>query len=193
MLMKTQMRLICFVTLLALFCAPRRVTAYYDPGAQRWINRGSSGEDGGPNYYKSVLNSPLQCVDALGSAEATATGTLGLVQPVPNLIPPDPGPTGPIGTPGHVPLIVGNGPVAMPVPNPVKYKRCGEDIKGYTQNSSTENETCPCSGTVIACIKFERCESVVTRVGTGPMPGTYYWVPHRKCPACPEGRYGKTY
>lgn len=188
--MKTQIKLIWILPLLALFCAPRLASAFYDPGVQRWINRGPNGEDGGPNLYKPVLNSPLQCVDALGSAETAATGTPSPAQPGPILIPPDPGPKGPIGTPGHVPLIIGNGPVANPPPNPIKYKSCSAAEAGYTQNSSNDSETCPCSGTVVGCIKFERCQAVLTRVGTEPMPPTYYWVPHRNCAACPEGRYG---
>jgi hypothetical protein len=191
LIMKTAMKsAIRFLTLVGLFSAPHLASAYYDPGVQRWINRDTRGNDGGPNHYRPMLDSPLQCIDASGLLTAAVTGTPDPAQPGAILIPPDPGPKGPIGTPGHVPLIVGNGPVANPPPNPVKHKRCSEDEVGYTRNSSNDSETCPCSGTVVGCIKFERCEAVLTRVGTEPMPPTYYWVPHRKCAACPEGRYG---
>jgi hypothetical protein len=38
--MKTQIKpIIWFLTLLALFSAPRLASGYYDPGVQRWVNR----------------------------------------------------------------------------------------------------------------------------------------------------------
>jgi hypothetical protein len=154
--------------------------AFYDPSAQRWINRDPVNENAGVNLYTAVLNTPPVCVDSLG-LEA---------QPWPNNVPPDPGPKGPLGTPGQVPILTGNGPVAIPPANPVKYKACTEAQLGMIQQGATGSETCPCTGVTVGCVTFETCEAVFTRVGTAPLPSTYYWVPHRRCKPCPEGRYG---
>jgi uncharacterized protein RhaS with RHS repeats len=53
------------VVLLFLF-SPVSVSAYYDPGVQRWINRDPIGEPGGINLYGFVNNNPISTVDQLG-------------------------------------------------------------------------------------------------------------------------------
>ena len=42
---------------------------FYDPNLQRWINRDPIGEDGGPNLYAFVENSPLDLVDPWGESD----------------------------------------------------------------------------------------------------------------------------
>jgi RHS repeat-associated protein len=73
-------KLILPLTLLALFSAPHLASAYYDPGAQRWINRDPLEEPGfelrrerpalvlagEPNRYLFVANDPLDRADYLG-------------------------------------------------------------------------------------------------------------------------------
>ena len=39
---------------------------FYDPGAQRWLNRDPIEEDGGLNLYSSVQNNPVQFIDSFG-------------------------------------------------------------------------------------------------------------------------------
>jgi hypothetical protein len=41
-------------------------SGYYDPGAQRWLNRDPVTESGGLNLYRFVVNDPNRNVDALG-------------------------------------------------------------------------------------------------------------------------------
>jgi hypothetical protein len=52
--------------LLALFCAPHLASAYYDPGAQRWINRDPIGERGGLNVYRFLRSDPMRNLDPWG-------------------------------------------------------------------------------------------------------------------------------
>jgi uncharacterized protein RhaS with RHS repeats len=40
--------------------------AFYDPGAQRWINRDPIGHRGGVNLFTSARNNPVTFIDALG-------------------------------------------------------------------------------------------------------------------------------
>jgi uncharacterized protein RhaS with RHS repeats len=42
-------------------------SAYYDPGAQRWINRDPIEEDGGLNLFASFANDPVNQRDAFGT------------------------------------------------------------------------------------------------------------------------------
>ena len=55
-----------------------RVSACYDPGTQRWLNRDPIGEDGGLNFYAFVLNDPANSSDPLGEAECDADGELSM-------------------------------------------------------------------------------------------------------------------
>ena len=55
-----------FLTLLALLSAPHPASAYYEPGAQRWINRDPIQEVVGPNLYAFVYNAPEGLVDTFG-------------------------------------------------------------------------------------------------------------------------------
>jgi RHS repeat-associated protein len=79
--MKTQIRpLLWALTLMLLLSVTNLASAYYDPGAQRWLNRDSLGEQGFelmrrhpflghpgvPNSYLFVANNPLNRVDYLG-------------------------------------------------------------------------------------------------------------------------------
>lgn len=187
--MKTQMKpLTWFLTLLALVSAPHLASAYYDPGVQRWINRDRMEEFAGYTLYTFSDGNPVTFVDPSGQQATTFPPP-----PSPPPIPPVQVPL-PKGSTYNCPsgCGAGNGPVARPPPNPVKYKPCSMAESGWKRNSSNDTEACPCSGAVVNCIKFETCEPVLTRVGTEPMPPTNYWVPHRKCGACPEGHYGNS-
>jgi hypothetical protein len=65
--MNAQIKLLARIfTLSAVLSAPSLASAYYDPGAQRWINRDPLGEHGGRNLYRYVYNSPIDDVDAHG-------------------------------------------------------------------------------------------------------------------------------
>jgi uncharacterized protein RhaS with RHS repeats len=56
----------------ALLCLPlilishQNACGYYDPGAQRWINRDPIGERGGANLYEVLHNNPISTLDPLG-------------------------------------------------------------------------------------------------------------------------------
>jgi RHS repeat-associated protein len=72
--------IVWFLTLLSLFCAPNLASAYYDPGAQRWVNRDPYDElvfmraptvlqnesYGVRNLYLFVQNDPVVYTDSLG-------------------------------------------------------------------------------------------------------------------------------
>ena len=65
--MKTQEKpTIWFLTLLALLTAPHLASAYYDPGAQRWLNRDPIGERDGLHLYSFVGNTPIGKIDPKG-------------------------------------------------------------------------------------------------------------------------------
>jgi len=49
-----------------LFLAPQRVSAHYDPGTQRWLNRDPVGETEGLNLFSFVENGPTLAVDTDG-------------------------------------------------------------------------------------------------------------------------------
>jgi hypothetical protein len=74
--MKTRLIPATLPILLTVICH-QTASAYYDPGIQRWINRDPIAEEGGPNLYSLVGNSPSQTVDCLGLAEVAqdASGT----------------------------------------------------------------------------------------------------------------------
>jgi hypothetical protein len=59
------LRLLSVLVLLSL--APV-ASAYYDPGAQRWINRDPMEEKGGINLYTLVANAPMDRIDERGLA-----------------------------------------------------------------------------------------------------------------------------
>jgi uncharacterized protein RhaS with RHS repeats len=49
-----------------LLLSPGRVSACYDPGTQRWINRDQVEEAGGVNLYGYVGNDPISYIDPIG-------------------------------------------------------------------------------------------------------------------------------
>lgn len=75
--MKTQRYLLkVLLLLLSLWAWPQAVHAYYDPGAQRWINRDPIGEEGGYNLYVVALNSMVNKTDPFGLAEKDVNGSV---------------------------------------------------------------------------------------------------------------------
>jgi len=54
------------VALLAYWVGLCHASAFYDPGAQRWLNRDPVGERGGIDLFCFNLNQPISKVDALG-------------------------------------------------------------------------------------------------------------------------------
>jgi hypothetical protein len=163
---------------------PETAHCFYSPSTGRWLVRSQLPEFTALQLYAVAANNPVTFYDPNGDkADSQATSDVKAALP-------------PINVPITPPTTVnspsgngaGNGPVARPVPVPVKYDRC--DQPGSRRGGSTDHEQCPCSGIYVNCIKWERCERIVTTVGTSPLPPTYYWVPHRTCMRCPEGRYG---
>lgn len=68
--MKTRLKLSWFcLTILAVLSLLPAAHAYYDPAAQRWLNRDPIGESGGINLYASVANNPLNRLDSFGEAD----------------------------------------------------------------------------------------------------------------------------
>ena len=77
------------VTLLAYWVSLCNASAFYDPGAQRWLNRDPLGEPGfemlvsgqanplgdGPNFYAYIKNNSVNQIDVFGlDGEATLVG-----------------------------------------------------------------------------------------------------------------------
>ena len=56
--------------LLALILPAERVSAYYDAGTQKWLNRDPIGEQGGINLYAFSFNNPITFTDAFGTDPA---------------------------------------------------------------------------------------------------------------------------
>ena len=54
------------LALLVYFTGLGTASAFYDPGAQRWINRDPIEEKGGVNLYRFVENEPIDKTDILG-------------------------------------------------------------------------------------------------------------------------------
>jgi hypothetical protein len=64
---------------LLLLASLQTAPAYYDPGAQRWINRDPIGERGGINLYSFVRNDPLSKRDRWGHSLVPAgAGPIGV-------------------------------------------------------------------------------------------------------------------
>ena len=61
--LKLKWRLLAIV---GLFAVLPTVRAYYDPAAQRWLNRDPLGEGGGRNLYGFISNNPLSWIDTDG-------------------------------------------------------------------------------------------------------------------------------
>jgi hypothetical protein len=70
----TQFR--CWLMLFSLAASLQIALGYYDPAAQRWINRDPIGEAGGDNLYRAVGNAPSSRVDAYGQRDGEVTRCL---------------------------------------------------------------------------------------------------------------------
>jgi hypothetical protein len=64
--MKTIRSRCTLLALVLLVLSLQPVFAFYDPGAQRWVNRDPIGENGGANLYRFVDNLPSSSVDSSG-------------------------------------------------------------------------------------------------------------------------------
>jgi hypothetical protein len=62
------------------FAVPAR--AFYDPSAQRWINRDPIGERGGANLHRFVSNQPADWIDRFGLLHGIPVTTGGEPHPV---------------------------------------------------------------------------------------------------------------
>ncbi len=56
-----------FLPFLALAASLQITLGYYDPAAQRWINRDPIGERGGNNLYAFLRNASMASIDAFGT------------------------------------------------------------------------------------------------------------------------------
>ena len=155
---------------------------WYHPNLQRWLNSDPIGEEGGVNLFRYAWNSPPLSADAWG-----LTGTN--VEPPPPMdiiIPPDPGPKGPVGTPGHIPILSGNGPPAIPGTPTVRLPTCeNQGEQRMTKPSAPTGETCPCTNLPIKCFSYEKCELIPISQGSATIMGLR-WVPYTRCTKCPE-------
>jgi len=64
--MKTTKRTALFLSTLAVLSMVESVSAYYDPGVQRWINRDPIEESGGINLFQFCKNNTLAYIDSFG-------------------------------------------------------------------------------------------------------------------------------
>jgi hypothetical protein len=65
--MKTKTNtLMMVVALLAYLVGLCNASAFYDPGAQRWLNRDPAGEKGGINLYVFTHNGSINWIDGYG-------------------------------------------------------------------------------------------------------------------------------
>ncbi len=58
--------LLITITLLAYWAGLSNANAFYDPGAQRWLNRDPIQEAGGINLYRIISNDPVGFIDLFG-------------------------------------------------------------------------------------------------------------------------------
>ena len=66
----SSMKTVMLIALLPVFLLlPERVSACYDPGTQRWINRDPIEENGGINLYAFVGNDGVDLIDSFGLVE----------------------------------------------------------------------------------------------------------------------------
>ena len=72
--------LLIVVALLAYWVSLCNASAFYDPGAQRWLNRDPIAERGGKNIFEFVLNSPLFWFDAFGLDQGSLNSVLSVAQ-----------------------------------------------------------------------------------------------------------------
>ncbi len=62
------------LALLVYFSSLSTVSAFYDPGSQRWLNRDPIGEGGGVNLYAYVGNDPVNEADPEGMSSLYEPG-----------------------------------------------------------------------------------------------------------------------
>lgn len=68
--MKTRINVIWIpMIILTLLSSLQIASAYYDPSAQRWLNRDPIEENGGINLYGFVLSNPANSIDLFGLAQ----------------------------------------------------------------------------------------------------------------------------
>ena len=89
--MKTKANILLIVaTLIAYWLGLGNASAFYDPGAQRWLNRDPIGEKGGKDLFVYVKNGPVNRVDPLGLYGNPVSGPGGPVGPSGPDLPPMP-------------------------------------------------------------------------------------------------------
>ena len=154
-------------------------SAYYDPTAQRWLNRDPIDERGGINLFAYVRNEPAHTIDPFGE-QGTNFPIINPPIQIPTYPPPNPWPSSPISADagkGGVTIHSGNAPVACPASpsNPCSNK--GEK-KNATPTAPT-GVTCS-DGRPQKCFEYEECKDDLAIAKSG----TVYrlsWKKVRKC------------
>ena len=155
------------VALLAYLAGLCNASAFYDPGAQRWLNRDPMGELGGINTFEFVDNSPQAIVDAFG------------LDPISNQLP-YPNIPVPVPQPGYA-----NSPSGCGAGNGAVCKPSSQCIIGTYTAVSTYSQSCSNGGTQ-TCYKWKRCEGqTLTTFPKVKKTTLGSWVEKERCDPCP--------
>ena len=188
--MKTRTNAVLIVlTLLTYFSGLRPANAFFDPGAQRWLNRDPIEERGGVNLFEFVNNKPISLLDLFGLEGFTLTfpptppsgQQFPSYIPTPYITPPgNPFPTGPSGGNRQAPGNLGgnnqgNFPNVDPCPGP---HPCYP--YGAVQNQKVIITANPLGG-LMQCIKYQKCDVFSTGTGTGGNKIAYSWNDYVVC------------
>jgi hypothetical protein len=187
------------VLLLSLPCAQ----AFYDPGAQRWVNRDPIQEFGGVNLYGFVRNEPTSMLDSLGLSHGNPVPPVVISPPRP--IPPAPTILLPGGKPDAMDWFchdagsqdvggcmlqttIGNAPACIPPKLPPS-DRCDQPgaVKDYGHDGIVERD-CPGWGKIaLPCFKFKKCKPYIEGGLTTPISQNgFSWQLERECTPCPN-------
>ena len=151
-------------------------SAFYDPGAQRWLNRDPIGEQGGVNIYHFVLNNPIDNGDAMGLHPFTGTSDPEISISNPVTIPKGPKGEGSssmsVWTGNGVPGYLGTGCQECSAGE----KGSKKDIKYY------DGPICP-DGSPQNCQKWLECKRV-SPIRLGQRNTGFEWVEKNHCNPC---------
>ena len=143
-------------------------------GRRQWLNRDPIEEDGGPNLYTFLNNSPLSGIDADGR-QFVQPG-----DPFPKSACSDDANKSQIGT-----VCTGNAPVMRAASCPGAKCKEGDKPRKHADDGK-EMKDCPGYGKIeVKCTKFEACIGHLKAGANGePFTLDFRWTPQRTC-QCP--------